>query len=163
MGTKKICFISYAHDTTENNKWVERLAKKIKSSGIEVRLDALDTLPGDDIFKYMIDAYNESDRTIVICTEKYYNKFSGGAGFEKMLMGAHLTKDAFSNKFIPILRGNDSSNCIPPFLQTKVYIEMNGLRIKTSDVDTIIKTINSRKSTAKSSINKKTSIKKKIP
>ena len=137
----KTCFISYSQDSPLHGKWVEKLAKKIQSYGVQVRLDALDNLPGDDIVQYMINAVDNADKVLIICTQKYKAKLQGGAAFEKMLISGQLAEDAITNKFIPILKEGDKKTAIPVFLSTKLYIAMKSSNIKDIDIQTIIKSV----------------------
>jgi adenine C2-methylase RlmN of 23S rRNA A2503 and tRNA A37 len=145
---KNSCFISYSYDSKKHINWVERFAKKLKTrskNSIEVHLDEFDVNLGDDLFKYMTDIVEKADYVIVICTPKYYQKFTGGVGVEKILFGSDLMKDAFIRKFIPVLKEGDSDTAVPNFLRTKSHITMLGKTIKTPDIDLIIKAIKSKK------------------
>ncbi len=141
----KSCFISYSYDSHDHTKWVKRLATKLKKSGVDVRLDALDAQLGDDIVQYMIQAVDSVDRVVVICTPNYNQKMSGGAAFEKMLMAGELAEDAFTNKFIPILRDGHKDTAIPRFLHTKLYHSMPRKQITAQDIDKISNAIRARR------------------
>lgn len=141
MSNPPTCFISYSYDSDKHASWVKRFARKLKQKHVDVRLDSLDNLLGDDLVEYMVNAVNSADRVILICTPKYCEKVEGGAAFEKMLVGAQLAKSALTKKFIPVLKSGDKESSIPAFLHTKLHISMSGTRIKTADIDSIARSI----------------------
>lgn len=140
MKKKPTCFISYSYDSRKHVKWVNRLASRLRSHGVEVKLDSLDNELGDDLVQYMIKSI-ESDKVVMVCTPKYCEKITGGAAFEKMLAAGELAKDALSKKFIPILQEGRENEAIPKFLHTKVYIQMNGKNIREEHVEKIVKAV----------------------
>ncbi|MHB8088065.1 MAG: TIR domain-containing protein [Anaerolineaceae bacterium] len=142
MKQNKSCFISYSYDSPEHINWVNRLARKISQRGIIVHLDKLDNKLGDDLLNYMISAISNSDKVIVICTPKYYEKVNGGAAFEKMIIGSKITADILTNKFIPILHSGSKEKSIPLFLHTKYFLNMPSKMIHQIEVDEIVKAIN---------------------
>ena len=81
-------FISYSHDTLDHKKWVLDLATKMRASGIDSIIDQWDLKPGDDLPLFMETNLIESDRVLMVCTEKYVQKANaglGGVGYEKMI------------------------------------------------------------------------------
>lgn len=117
-------FISYSHDSTEHKQWVLDLATRLVHSGIDTTLDAWSLNLGDDIPHFMETQLMESDRVIMICSEKYVikaNKGSGGVGYEKMIVTASMMQSIDDNKVIPIIRQNGTCET-PIFLKTKLYL-----------------------------------------
>lgn len=120
-------FISYSHDSREHKKWVLDLATRLRSNGVDARIDQWELRPGDDLPHFMERHLSESDYVVMVCTEKYVEKAnsgSGGVGYEKMIITADLLSNIDSNKVIPIIRQHGSQN-VPTFLKTKLFINFS--------------------------------------
>jgi adenine C2-methylase RlmN of 23S rRNA A2503 and tRNA A37 len=152
MKLYKSCFISYSHDSIKHKAWVKRLAQKLQRENIRVRLDDIDTHLGADLVSFMVDAITNSDRVLLICTENYYRKITGGAGFEKMLIGNELFKNPNTDKFIPILKDFDSDTSIPSIVGTKQHYRMKNDRILRRDIEVLAKAIKSGNTSGKRTI-----------
>ena len=120
-------FISYSHDTQDHKKWVLDLATRLRNTGIDAGLDQWDLQPGDDLPAFMEKNLRESDRVLMVCTEKYVEKANGGhggVGYEKMIVTSELLGAIDSNKVIPIVRQSGSQS-LPTFLKSKLYISFS--------------------------------------
>lgn len=136
-------FISYSHDSTEHKQWVLDLATRLVHSGIDTTLDAWSLNLGDDIPHFMETQLMESDRVIMICSEKYVikaNKGSGGVGYEKMIVTASMMQSIDDNKVIPIIRQNGTCET-PIFLKTKLYLDFSNDNEFESVIDDLIREI----------------------
>ena len=123
MATK--CFISYARESDDLCAWVLKLATDLRAGGIDVTLDQWDLRPGADALKFMESAVRESDLVLLICTPQFAKKANsgvGGVGYEKAIVGAELYENSGTEKFIPILRSGNSSESIPSYMKSRVYI-----------------------------------------
>ena len=121
-------FISYSHDDKEHKAWVTTFATRLRGNGVDVVLDQWDTEPGDDLAKFMERSVRESDRVLMICTEKYVRKVDdgkGGAGYEAMIVSAELIADQGMNKFIPVVRQTAKDRTVPTSLGTRKYIDLS--------------------------------------
>lgn len=127
---EKRVFISYSHDSEEHKLWVLGLANFLRESGIDVILDQWDVGIGEDLPKFMEDSIRDSDRVIVISTDKYIEKAnsgSGGVGYEKIIVSSEMFS-SFNNrrKFIPIVRGVGGHNKLPTFFGSALYLDLTG-------------------------------------
>ncbi|MFG1278088.1 toll/interleukin-1 receptor domain-containing protein [Xanthobacter autotrophicus] len=127
---KKRVFISYSHDSQEHKSWVLGLAIFLRENGIDVKLDQWDVGIGEDLPKFMEDSIRDSDRVIVISTDKYIEKAnsgSGGVGYEKIIVSSEMFS-SFNNrrKFIPIVRGVNGNNKLPTFFGSALYLDLTG-------------------------------------
>src|SRR5690242_15121950 len=73
-------FISCSWDTDEHKNWVESLAARLRSDGIEVTLDRRDVAPGDRLPHFMETAVRENDFVLLICTPEYRRKSDHRSG-----------------------------------------------------------------------------------
>ena len=112
-------FISYSHDSPAHKKWVLELGTKLRKNGIDAILDQWDLNPGDDMTRFMEKGVKDSDRVLVVCTDRYVKKANdseGGVGYERHIVTAQLVKDLETNKFIPIIRQASGKENVPVFL-----------------------------------------------
>jgi hypothetical protein len=120
-------FISYSHDTLEHKKWVLELAIRLRNNGIDAIIDQFELQPGADIPHFMETHLADSNKILMICTEKYVekaNKGQGGVGYEKMIITSNLMKGIDENKIIPIIKQTSGAE-VPTFLKTKLYINFS--------------------------------------
>ena len=119
-------FISYSHDSPEHKRWVSELAARLRRNGIDAILDQWDLGLGDDVTRFMERGIVDTDRVLVICTDKYVSKANageGGVGYERMIVNAELVQNLGTDKFIPIIRQASRKAKTPTFLGTRVYAD----------------------------------------
>ena len=119
-------FISYSHDSSEHKRWVSELAVKLRHNGIHTTLDQWHLRPGDDIIQYMERSIVNSDRVLVVCTDKYVSKANageGGVGYERMIVTKKIVENQENIKFIPIIRQTLIEDKTPEFLKGRAYID----------------------------------------
>ena len=119
-------FISYSHDSPEHKQWVSELGAKLRRDGIDAILDQWDLGLGDDVTRFMERGIVDSDRVLVICTDKYVSKANadeGGVGYERMIVNVELIQNLGTDKFIPIIRQASGKEKTPTFLGTRVYAD----------------------------------------
>ena len=120
-------FISYSHDSPEHRRWVSELGAELRRSGIDAILDQWDLGPGDDVTQFMERGIRDSDRVLVICTDRYVrqaNAGKGGVGYERQIVTAQLIQNLGTNKFIPIIRQASGEEKTPTFLVTRMYVDL---------------------------------------
>jgi hypothetical protein len=123
-------FISYSHDSDEHKTWVVSFASELVKCGIDVILDAWNLRLGADAAKFMEQSVKEAHRVLMICTEKYVQKFDkgeGGSGYEGMIVTGELMKDQSTFKFIPVIRQAGQLN-LPTSLASRLYVNLSGPR-----------------------------------
>ena len=100
-------FITYSWDDQEHKEWVKSLATKLRSDGIDVKLDVWEAIPGDQLPKFMERSIRENDFVLIVCTPNYKVKSdnrTGGVGYEGDIMTGEAFVDGQIRKFIPILK-----------------------------------------------------------
>jgi hypothetical protein len=118
-------FISYSHDNEKHKNWVLQLATRLRSNGVDVILDLWNLKLGQDLALFMEKGLSKSQRVLCVCSEIYVDKSNnkaGGVGYEKQIMTAELMENLNTNRIIPIIRNNNSSNKVPVFLKGRAYI-----------------------------------------
>jgi hypothetical protein len=126
MSNNPRVFISYSHDSDLHKEWVRKLASDLRGSGVDAILDQWDIRLGDDLAVFMESGITSADRVIAVCSENYVlkaNEGKGGVGYEKMIVTGELVKNLGTNKFIPLVRGNNTVNKVPVCLSSRAYID----------------------------------------
>lgn len=121
-------FISYAWESSELKKWVKFLATKLRSKGIDVKLDDWEIAPGDQLPHFMEKSVKENEYILIICTPDYKLKSEnriGGVGYEGDIMTAEVLQRSNHRKFIPILKLGTKESAIPSWLQGKYFIDLS--------------------------------------
>ncbi len=121
-------FISYAWESTEAQKWVKDLATKLRTDGIDVKLDQWEVVPGDQLPHFMEKSVRENDFVLIVCTLKYKEKSekrSGGVGYEGDVMTAEVLQKSNHRKFIPIIKSGTKDTAMPSWLSGKYYIDLS--------------------------------------
>ncbi len=119
-------FLSYSHDSNEHADNVLALADRLRSEGIDVRLDQYEPAPTEGWPRWMDRQINECDYVLCVCTATFYRRVMGqeesgkglGVRWEGNLIYQHLyDAGAITEKFIPILYTYSSPAQIPPPLK----------------------------------------------
>jgi hypothetical protein len=121
-------FISYSHDSPGHKAWVLRLANDLRENGVDALLDQWDLALGQDLVSFMHKGIAESDRVLLVCSEKYVAKSVGGlggVGYERLIVTADVAQDIDTKKFIPVVRDNNSRIKVPGFLGPRLYIDFS--------------------------------------
>ena len=71
MNKNPTSFISYSWEDKEHKKWVKDLALKLRTDGVDVKLDQWEVVPGDQLPNFMEKSIREIDYVLIICTPKY--------------------------------------------------------------------------------------------
>lgn len=139
-------FMSYSHDDEAHKAWVLTLASRLTGDGVFVHLDQWDMQLGDNLQKFMESGLSESQRVIVISSEKYVEKANGrygGAGFETNILSADMmSEDVPRNRVIPIIRNNESAGSrVPMFLKGVLFVDMRNNSAFEAKYEELLRTI----------------------
>ena len=121
-------FVSYSHDSRDHRRWVLDLSTKLIDNGIDVTLDQWDLRLGEDVARFMEAGVRVADRVLVICTPQYVmkaNEGTGGVGYERLIVTAHLVRGLGTTKFIPIVRDSSGEYNTPDFLGNRYYVDFS--------------------------------------
>src|ERR1700722_5363586 len=99
-------FISYSWDSDAHKAWVAQLAGRLRSNGIDVKLDQWHAVLGNQLPEFMERELRENDFVLIVCTPNYKLKSDGrkgGVGYEGDIMTAEVLTRQNHHKFIPVL------------------------------------------------------------
>src|SRR2546423_2895827 len=122
-------FTSYSWDDDEHRAWVAALATKLRTDGVDVRLDKWHTVPGDQLPVFMEREIRNNSFVLIICTPNYKLKSDGrkgGVGYEGDIMTGEVSTKGNHRKFIPILARGTWEESGPSWLQGKYYVDLSG-------------------------------------
>lgn len=142
--TNKTVFISYSHDSNEHKMWVKKLATSLITNGIKVILDQWDLRIGEDIPQFVENSILNSDRVLLICTEKYVEKARkrvGGVGLEALVINSNLMQNLGTTKFIAVVRQKRDQIILPPLLESRLYIDLSNETSQENALENLIKEI----------------------
>lgn len=128
MTVTPTAFISYSWDSECHKSWVKSLAARLRSNGVDARLDQWETVPGDQLTHFMERGIRDHDFVLIICTPKYRVRSDarvGGVGYEGDIMTAEVISIGNDRKFIPVLRSGTWEEAAPSWLMGKLYIDMS--------------------------------------
>lgn len=141
-------FISYSWTNPEHEKWVIELAEGLVKDGVHVLLDKWDLREGQDKYHYMetMVREQETDKVLIICDSGYRQKADNkvkGVGDETQILTPEIYSDVKQEKFIPVLaeREIDGKECLPTFLNTRIYIDMSNVEIYDEGYEKLLRNI----------------------
>ena len=139
-------FISYSYDSPEHEAWVEQLAIKLRSHGVDAILDRWVLHPGDPITEFMEKSIADSDFVLIVCTEQYKLKSDsrkGRVGYEEAIISSEIFNANNHRKFIPLIVGG-STRTIPTTLHSKYFLDLSGGKYETSYKNLLLTLYNQR-------------------
>ncbi len=118
-------FLSYAWSSESHRSWVRSLAKHLRESGIESRLDHWHLRPGMNRFQWMCNELDMADRVVMVCDELYKqraDRLHGGVGWEvRLIQGELATRDPeMPPKCLPVVRAERFEDALPRFLPGEI-------------------------------------------
>lgn len=144
-------FISYSWDNDSHKSWVASLATRLRSDGVDVRLDQWHSVPGDQLPSFMEREIKENEFVLIICTPNYKVKSDnrrGGVGYEGDIMTAEVFTSKNDRKFIPILKEGNWSNSAPSWLAGKYYIDLSKKDVFEDQYHDLLITLHGKRKTA---------------
>jgi hypothetical protein len=126
-----VAFVSYSWSSPEHEEWVLKLARDLRSQGIDVRLDKWDLKPGHDANAFMESMVTDNSVTkvILVCDKKYAGKSNdraGGVGTEAQIITPALYARRAQDKFVAVVREKDDhgSPYLPAYYGSRMYIDL---------------------------------------
>lgn len=119
-------FISYTGTDTDNRSWVISLTRKLRSCGVDARLDVFNLKPGQDLPQWMTNELIMADKVLLICDKYYAQKADnrrGGVGWETMIIQGDMLSRPEQTKYIAILRGKDIDQSLPIYVRSKYALD----------------------------------------
>lgn len=100
-------FVSYSWESENHKDWVRKLAERLRSKGVDARLDQWFVRLGESFTQFMEVEVRESNFVLVVCTPTYARKSNdreGGVGYEQQIVSGELVAGAPRSKFVPAIR-----------------------------------------------------------
>jgi hypothetical protein len=121
-------FASYSWDDDPHRMWVASLATRLRSDGVNVRLDQWNTAHGDQLPAFMEREIRDNAFVLIVCTPKYKLKSDtrqGGVGYEGDIMTGEVFNKQNHRKFIPILARGTWTTSAPSWLAGSYYVDLS--------------------------------------
>jgi hypothetical protein len=114
-------FTSYSHDSQSHKDRTLALSNRLRTEGVECHIDQYETSPREGWPIWMINQIGEAEYVLVICTEKYFERFMGrdsSSGKGSTWEGAIITQEMYDSfcknlKFVPVVFCRDDEQFIP--------------------------------------------------
>jgi len=135
-------FISYSWDSEEHKDKVYHLAQALRDDGIDCIIDQFVQSP-DNWDRWMLDQIDESDFVLIICTERYYQRYRGkeevnkglGVTWEStLILGRIYNAQGRNTKFYSIFLDTPNRDIIPDGIRTTFY-DLSGHDLLNLDND----------------------------
>lgn len=127
-----IAFVSYSWANDQHVAWITNLARRLRSNGVDVRLDRWDVRLGHDLYLFMEQYAQVSARVLVVLSDDYGPKAEGrasqvsGVGTETAIISSTIYQDLGSNRVIPIVPDSGTvagAPIVPIYLEGKNRID----------------------------------------
>jgi len=119
-------FVSYTGLNPANAVWVKALSTRLRSNGVNVRLDAFHLRPGADLPQWMTNEVTQADKVLLVCDRLYMEKADfrkGGVGWETMIIqGDMLAQGDNRQKYIALVRENAIDQALPIYMKSKMAL-----------------------------------------
>lgn len=126
-----VVFLSYARTNSEHVENIVDFASKLRSHGIDARMDEWDLKVGNDLYYFMENNIKrESDKVLLILNKEFVEKANdrkSGVGTETQLLSKEVYTDVEQERIIPIVWECDEKGdpYLPTFLETRFYIDLS--------------------------------------
>ena len=122
------CFISYAWDEAEHERWVEgQLATDLRKAGIGVLLDRWENQKVGKSVPRFVERIATCDRVVVVGTPLYRRKYDNKdpvVAAEGELIGRRMIgEEARKESVLPVLLAGSEESSFPPLLHGRVYAD----------------------------------------
>ena len=122
-------FISYAWEDDDHHAWVQHFATRLRTDGVDAKLDEWELGFGDPLTEFMERAVRENDFVLIVCTPEYRKRSDGrvgGVGYEGAIMTAEVYSTNNRRKFIPVLRKGGWDGAFPSWLRGNKGADLRG-------------------------------------
>jgi tetratricopeptide (TPR) repeat protein len=145
-------FISYARENDDHCKWVESLARRLRTEdNVDVVLDRWDAHPGDELTFFMERGTSDSRFVMLICTPGYKAKFDhrqGGVGYEAGILTGKLLAGRAGRWVIPIHRRGTWTEAAPDSICGRLYLDFTADPCAEASYRALVDTLHGRRELA---------------
>ena len=125
-------YISYARDSDEHVEWVIRLARRLRSDGVDAVLDVWALRPGMMLRDWVCKEIDAADAVLVIVTQRYIMQYAvegSGVELDVLRMEYASSVSADTNLIVPIVRADVDYPLDLPYSIAGRY----GIRLESPD------------------------------
>jgi small GTP-binding protein len=126
------CFVSYAWGDSDHAQWTEQtLVPDLEAAGLDVVFDRRSAVLGDDIARF-VGRIEDCDFVLVVGTPSYLDGYENQGSETGRVVAAEV--DLYNQRLtgteqqkrtvIPLLRGGDRENSLPPLLRGKAGADL---------------------------------------
>lgn len=115
-------FISYTGTNQQNKTWVKMLASRLRSNGVDARIDIYHLKHGSDLPQWMTNELILADKVLLICDKAYAVKAgdrTGGVGWETMIIQGDMLTNQETNKYLAIVREPEIDKSLPIYVRSR--------------------------------------------
>lgn len=115
-------FISYTGTDLAHRSWVRSFACRLRSNGVDARIDMFHLRPGQDLHQWMTNEVIMADKVLLICDKYYAEKADtrrSGVGWETMIILGDMLSTQEQTKYIGIIRGKNIDESLPLYVRSK--------------------------------------------
>lgn len=141
-------FISYSWNNQVHQNYIEELAQRLISDGVDVLLDVYDLKEGQDKYSYMESMVSdEKINKVLIFSDKNYTQKAdsrkAGVGTESQIISQEIYGKIKQEKFIPIVFEFDSDGnpYLPLFLKSRIWIDFSSMEKVNENWEKLIRVI----------------------
>ena len=127
-------FISYTGTDLAHRAWVRDLAYRLRSNGVDARIDMFHLRPGHDLHQWMTNEVIMADKVLLICDKYYAEKADArrsGVGWETMIILGDMLSTQKQTKYIGIIHGESINESLPVYIRSKYCLDWT----KDSDME----------------------------
>ena len=146
-----VVFISYSWSSPEHEDFVLKIATKLRSDGVDVKLDKWELKEGHDKYAFMETMVTDPtvSRVLMFCDRKYKEKAdarAGGVGTESQIISAEMYGKVKQDKFVPIVCELDEQGepFLPVFMGSRIFINLSNATPFADEYDKLLRNIYDR-------------------
>ncbi len=125
-------FISYSWTSPQHKQWVLELAKKLRSSGVDVILEKWNLKEGQDTITFMEGMVTDPtiDKVLIVVGKDYTEKANAReskVGTEAQIISKEIYENKGQEKFVALVLDKDENGkpYLPLYFQSRIYIDFS--------------------------------------
>ncbi|MDU7482369.1 MAG: TIR domain-containing protein [Hafnia alvei] len=157
-------FVSYSWSSPAHKDFVQQIADRLLSDGVDVIIDIYDLKEGHDKNAFMerMIADESVTHVLVMCDKLYSEKADArksGVGTESQIISQEVYSSVEQSKFIPIVCQYDECGepYLPIFLKSRIWVDLSSPEKENENWEKLIRLLNGKPLNKKPKLGKKPS------
>lgn len=157
-------FISYSWSSPAHKQYIQQIADRLLSDGVDVIIDIYDLKEGHDKNAFMERMIADVSVThvLVMCDKLYAEKADArkaGVGTESQIISQEVYSKVEQSKFIPIVCQLDENNepYLPVFMRSRIWVDLSSDEKANENWEKLIRLLNGQPLEQKPKLGKKPS------